>query len=163
MNDAEHLLISLEERHALNIFAGTKQVELRRRAMHIDPGAKVWIYVKQPVGSVLGHVTVSATQSMSPALLWRRFGTCSGLEEVEFFRYFEGVTAGFALELISARMLSSPVSLEALRGAARGFHPPQFFSRVDPAGALFKVLSSVTMDPARPRKASKRTTNVAYA
>jgi predicted transcriptional regulator len=41
MNDSKHLLISLEERHAVNIFAGTKRVELRRREMHVEPGSTV--------------------------------------------------------------------------------------------------------------------------
>lgn len=142
MNDNEHLLISLEERHALNIFAGTKRVELRRREMRVEPGATIWMYVKLPVGCVTGCAIVDKTHAMSPAQLWRRFATCSGLERAEFFNYFEGVSSAFALELKDARVLSSPISLAALRKASRGFQPPQFFSRIEAGGSLLKAMTA---------------------
>lgn len=143
MNDNEHLLISLEERHALNIFAGTKRVELRRREMHIEPGATVWIYVKVPIGCVIGYATVDKTHTTSPDQLWRRFGSCSGLERVEFFSYFDGVEKAFALELKDARLLSTRIPLADLRKASSGFQPPQFFSRVEAGGSLLKAMTAV--------------------
>lgn len=142
MNNDKHLLISLEERHARNIFAGTKRVELRRRQMRIDPGDTVWIYVKLPVGCVAGHATVETTHTLSPTQLWRRFGSCSGLARTEFFAYFTGVKKAFALSLRDAQLLPSPVSLAGLRAASSGFQPPQFFSRIEASGPLFSVMSA---------------------
>ncbi len=142
MKNDKHLLISLEERHATNIFAGTKRVELRRREMRVDPGDTVWIYVKLPVGCVAGYATVESTHAMSPPQLWRRFGSCSGLERTEFFDYFAGVNRAFALSLIDAQVLPSPVSLAGLRKASSGFQPPQFFSRVEAGGPLFSAMSA---------------------
>ena len=143
MNDSKHLLISLEERHALNIFAGTKRVELRRREMNVDPGATVWIYVKLPVGCVTGYAVVDKTHTMSPTQLWRRFGSWSGLEKAEFFNYFMGVSKAFALELRDAHVLPDPVTLAALRKASSGFQPPQFFSRIEAGGSLLKAMATV--------------------
>lgn len=54
-----NFLISLEERYANGIFDGTKTVELRRRPMNVSIGATVWIYVKMPVGSVVGCAKVT--------------------------------------------------------------------------------------------------------
>lgn len=142
MNNDKHLLISLGERHARNIFAGTKRVELRRREMRVDPGDTVWIYVKLPVGCVAGYATVESTHTMSPAQLWRRFGSCSGLERTEFFDYFAGVKRAFALSLTDAQVLPNPVSLAGLREASSGFQPPQFFSRVEAGGPLFSAMSA---------------------
>src|SRR5438552_11803746 len=93
------ILISLASRHADKIFAGEKQVELRRRAMRVAPGATVWIYVKLPVGSIVGRAKLEAIHASSPASLWRRFGLVSGLSKEEFFEYFKGVTQGYALVL----------------------------------------------------------------
>ncbi len=129
MGNGEHILISLAPRHAENIFSGRKQVELRRRTMNVAPGTTVWIYVKLPVGSIIGRVKIVGIHASSPAALWRRFGSVSGLSRSEFFEYFNGVAAGVALVLENAQRLHRSLSLDALRELADGFHPPQFFAR----------------------------------
>ena len=128
MAKSEHILISLAPHHAENIFSGRKQVELRRRSMNVSPGTTVWIYVKLPVGSIIGRVKIVDIHESSPTTLWRRFGSVSGLSRREFFVYFKGVVAGVALVLESAQKLRSSVSLESLRELSGGFHPPQFYS-----------------------------------
>lgn len=144
MGNGEHILISLASRHAENIFSGRKQVELRRRTMNVAPGTTVWIYVKLPVGSIAGRVKIGAIHASSPAALWRRFGSVSGLSRKEFFDYFTGVAAGVALVLENAERLNRSLSLDALRDLADGFHPPQFFSRL---GAHHPVLGAVMAAP----------------
>ncbi|WP_081067358.1 MULTISPECIES: transcriptional regulator [Burkholderia cepacia complex] len=140
MTANDHVLISLEERHANNIFAGTKRVELRRRAMRVAEDTVVWIYVKRPVGSVLGQAIVAATHTLTPTQIWRRFGSCSGLAKREFFDYFKGLSSAFVIELKDVQKLKESVPLNALRDASSGFHPPQFFTRIDPRGSLANVM-----------------------
>lgn len=130
MGSGEHILMSLAPRHAENIFSGCKHVELRRRTMRIAPGTTVWIYVKVPVGSIIGRVKIGAIHASSPSALWRRFGSVSGLSRSEFFDYFNGVAAGVALVLENAERLHRVFSLSALRELADGFQPPQFFVRL---------------------------------
>ena len=130
MNNKENILISLTSHHATNIFAGLKLVELRRRTMHVLPGTTVWIYVKIPVGSIIGKVKIRAVHTSSPATLWRRFGSISGLTRSEFFEYFDGVEQGTALMLESAELLDQALPLKTLRKITRGFQPPQFFTRL---------------------------------
>lgn len=142
MSGNEHILISLERRHADNIFAGRKRVELRRRSMNISPGAVVWIYVKLPVGSVVGHVTVGAVHTQSPALLWREFGSVSGLSKAEFFEYFDGVDQGVALVIEESKRLTSSLSLDDLRRLDQNFQPPQFFARLNEKHPLRRVAVS---------------------
>lgn len=144
MAKGEHILISLEERHAENIFTGHKQIELRRRTMNVNVGAVVWIYVKSPVGSVVGRARVSALCVSSPFILWRQFSAVSGLSRSEFFRYFNGVQKGIALVLEDAERLSVSTSLEKLRRASAGFHPPQFFMRLGDGCAVLRALESTT-------------------
>jgi predicted transcriptional regulator len=124
---AKDILISLESEHAEKIFGGQKLVEFRRRNMRVPPGATVWIYVKLPVGSIVGRVKVEAVHSCSPATLWRRFGGVSGLSRQEFFDYFTGVARGFALVLHGAKRFRSSLTLESTRHVVRHFQPPQFF------------------------------------
>lgn len=142
MNNDEHILISLEERHAENILSGLKHIELRRRPMNVKVGTTVWIYVKLPVGSVIGKARVSASYSLAPSTLWRRFSAVSGLSRGEFFEYFSGVPKGFALALECAERLSRSAPLEVLRHASSGFQPPQFFVRLEKGGSVLKALET---------------------
>lgn len=142
MSNKEHILISLTPRHAENIFAGHKLVELRRRTMHITPDTKAWVYVKLPVGAIVGRVTIKAIHNSTPALLWHRFGIVSGLSRSEFFDYFSGVTKGIALELEDVKELRRSVSLTTLREASGSFQPPQFFVRLISSNPILKTVKA---------------------
>ncbi len=142
MVEQEHILISLESRHAENIFEGTKIVELRRRTMNVSPGATVWIYVKLPVGSIVGHARIGKVHSSSPASLWKKYGAVSGLSKNEFFEYFDGSEFGVALVLEQSRRLRSSLSLLQLRQVDEGFQPPQFFARLSPVHPLHETVTS---------------------
>lgn len=130
MADKENILISLESRHAKSIYAGAKRVELRRRTMHVTPGTTVWIYEKVPVGSITGSATVTAVHTASPAQLWRRFGSVSGLSKAEFFTYFSDLAVACALILDDAQHLLKPLPLASIKNTTGNFHPPQFFIRL---------------------------------
>jgi predicted transcriptional regulator len=141
VNEGDNILISLETRHAENIFAGCKHVELRRRAMNVAIGTVIWVYVKLPVGSVIGRARVRAVHSLAPATLWKRFSAVSGLERAEFFDYFDGIHKGCAVELEDVERLTRPVPLAALRKAHSGFQPPQFFTRLETNAPLLRKLT----------------------
>lgn len=134
------MLISLEEKHAENIFSGKKHVELRRRTMDIPAGTLVWIYVKKPLGAVVGYARVVDCHSFSPSTLWKQFSEVSGLTHQEFFGYFQGVSKGFAISLADVQRLQAPVCLGSLRKAASGFHPPQFFMRLPAESRVLRTL-----------------------
>lgn len=142
MDGSEHILISLEARHAENILAGTKQVELRRRTMKIMPGAVIWIYVKLPVGSIVGRAVVKANESLAPAKLWQRHEKTCGLSRKEFFGYFKGVEKGTALILENTMRLQKSLSLESLRELDEFFQPPQFFSRLSMVHPIGEAVTS---------------------
>lgn len=142
MGNNEHILISLESRHAENIFAGHKRVELRRRTMNVSPGATLWIYVKLPVGSIVGHARIGKVHASSPNALWRRYGPVSGLSKHEFFEYFGGAKQGVALVLEQSTRLRTSLSLEALRKVDEGFQPPQFFARLTSEHPLHKAVTA---------------------
>jgi predicted transcriptional regulator len=142
MPQPENILISLSARHAENILAGTKRVELRRRTMNIDPGATVWMYVKLPVGLIIGQARVGAIHAGAPSTLWRRFGSVSGLSRAEFFEYFSGVTRGVALVLEDSKRLTQQLSLQALRAINGQFQPPQFFLRLGNGQPLLEAIAA---------------------
>lgn len=141
MSAPHNFLISLEERHAIRILDGSKTVELRRRPMRVAIGATVWIYVKMPVGSVVGCAKVTGLHTLAPSTLWNRFGAVSGLQRQEFFGYFSGLPKAFALSLSEPTRLASPILLSKLREVSSSFHPPQFFSNIASDGPLLRAMS----------------------
>jgi predicted transcriptional regulator len=158
MNNAAHALISLEERFAEGILNGNKLVELRRRPMRMTVGTTIWMYVKVPVGKVVGSAQVQSLHTLAPTTLWKRYGDVSGLSRAEFFAYFSGVARGFVLVLCRPSRLPSPLTLQRLRSLNDGFQPPQFFAHLASDGALVSALSGVasTQGSAVSRKAASR-------
>jgi predicted transcriptional regulator len=137
----EHILISLEPRHAENILEGRKRVELRRRAMNVSIGSTVWMYAKLPVGSIIGRAIITAIHVLAPETLWKRFGAVSGISRGEFFEYFADREEGTALELSNCRRLTHAYDLESLRRFDHGFQPPQFFTRLRRNTSLLNAIS----------------------
>lgn len=141
MTAPAHALISLEERFAEGILSGKKLVELRRRPMRLNVGTTVWMYVKVPVGEVIGSARVRALHTLTPQTLWRKYGGVSGLSRAEFFDYFSDVKRGFVLVLDNPVRLNNPIPLETLRILNDGFQPPQFFQHLANDGALVTAFS----------------------
>ena len=154
MTDTTHALISLEERFAEGILNGTKRVELRRRSMRLSVGATIWLYVKMPIGEVIGSAEVRSFHALAPSTLWRRYGDVSGLSRSEFFDYFTNVERGFVLVLGNPTRLSRPFPLDQLRTLNGGFQPPQFFQHLASDGPL--VSAFVDEGSALFRKSVKR-------
>lgn len=137
-----HALISLEERFAEGILNGEKLVELRRRPMRLNAGTTIWMYVKVPVGKVVGSAQVHSTNTLAPRTLWRNYGEVSGLSRTDFFNYFSGVERGFVLVLEKPVRLKNPLPLDKLRKLRDGFQPPQFFQHLASEGALVTAFTS---------------------
>lgn len=137
----DHILISLDARHAESILEGRKFVEFRRRSMNVEAGTTVWIYAKLPIGSIVGRATITAIRMSSPSSLWRRFWAVSGISKSEFIRYFEGASQGTALELSQWERLTSSFSLESLRRFDSCFQPPQFFARLREGTPLLTAIA----------------------
>lgn len=157
MNEAAHALISLEERFAEGILNGIKLVELRRRPMRLSIGTTIWMYVKVPVGKVIGSAQVHSLHALAPQTLWRRYGNVSGLTKTEFFDYLSGAERGFALVLVNPVRLPRPFPLERLRSLNDGFQPPQFFHHLASDSPLVTAFSddAAARDAIRRRKAAE--------
>lgn len=139
MNHPE-ALISLRPRHALNVLAGRKTVELRRRPARISSGMRLWIYVTLPRGHIDGVATVLDIACGAPEYIWRHYKSALCLTRVEFMEYVDGMQKVFAISIGNVSGLSRPLSLHRLRTAKADFHPPQFLQWVAPESPLHALL-----------------------
>jgi len=126
----EDILISVEDRYARNMLGGSKTVELRRRALRISPGTRIWVYTKLPKGKVELVAVVDKIESDFPANLWARYGTNVAISLGEFESYFANVRIGYAIIFRDVIPVSPGVELDTLRRAYSAFNPPQFFKRL---------------------------------
>jgi predicted transcriptional regulator len=131
MSDCCDILISLAPAYTRAILDGRKTVELRRRRINVSNGSRVWIYSKTPVARIEATAYVHEIHENHPNVLWSDFGNAAGISKAEFDRYFKGCTRGSAMLLERISALAPGIDLATMRSEVAGFHPPQFFKRLD--------------------------------
>lgn len=146
MTDSDDILISVQSRFINDMLAGTKLVELRRRAPRIHAGTRIWIYDKAPVAAVRAVAILATVETMAPEILWNRYETTLGLSYDEYHEYLAGCEQATALSLAHISAIR-PVGLGRLRKLSQNFHPPQFYLRIEAHGTLLSVLER-HLDPA---------------
>ncbi|HTC92501.1 MAG TPA: ASCH domain-containing protein [Terriglobales bacterium] len=140
MSERTDILISLSQPYVDHVLSGRKTVELRRRAVNVSPGTRVWIYAKAPQANFPAVGVVREIVTAAPAQLWKQFRKDSAVTLADFQEYFVGVSTGCAIVFESVQMLEPTVALNEIRRRARCFHPPQFFKRLSKDSPELKVL-----------------------
>ena len=131
MSDCRDILISLEPAYTRAILDGTKTVELRRRRVHAEVGTRVWLYSKAPRARVEGTARIQRIDEGDLKGIWSEYSREAGVSRAEFDNYFKGCNKGCAIVLVGAREVVPTVDLKTMQRQFRGFHPPQFFKRLN--------------------------------
>lgn len=137
------ILISVEPRYFASILSGEKTVELRRRALRITEGAKIWLYCKAPIASISAVCQLRYSETLSKADLWTKHSPQLALSRSEYDAYLEGRDSAHALVLSEVRSLDQPIDLVAARALRLNFQPPQFFMHLRPGCDLKERLMLV--------------------
>jgi predicted transcriptional regulator len=133
MPEATHVVLSVRPRHAANIIAGNKTVELRRRRPTcVRQGSLVLIYSCQPDQAIIGVARVRDVQRMLVKRLWTRVREHACVSKAEFDGYFANVAEGYAFFLEDVIEATPTIKIDELRERF-GFLPPQSFRYVDDA------------------------------
>ena len=125
------LLLSIHPRYVDLILAGDKTVELRRRRPRIKSGPAL-IYATAPRMELVAAFHIERVIVGPLGMLWKSVQDRVGVSRAEFNRYYQGLAAGVGIEIANVREFG-PYSLDELRTAWEGFHPPQGFRYVDSA------------------------------
>ena len=142
MHCKTEILISVKPRYFDLMVAGEKTVELRRRAVRVPAGTRVWIYSTIPNGWVGAVGEVSYVYESQPNEIWSRFAQRTGISRQDFNGYFSGSHSGCAIVFRRIVPLEKAILLEDLRRHVGSFHPPQFYKRLDPTSkelAFFRI------------------------
>ena len=136
------IVISVQQKFVERIAAGKKAAELRRRAPRIQPGCRVWIYTKAPEAVISISVTVDRIVTGSPKEIWTSHHLNLGVSLNEYEEYFWGTDTGCAIFFKQVEDVSPSVALSEIRSKAKGFHPPQFFKRLEEGSPVLNLFRS---------------------
>jgi predicted transcriptional regulator len=121
------IVMSIAPKWVEMIKSGQKKFELRRRAPKEIGRCDLLIYATKPISAVVAVGKIVSVLRGRPNTLWCDIGQFSGCTEEEFFKYFDGVVNGAAMQLSEIRSIP-PISVTTLRTKLR-WHPPVSWMR----------------------------------
>lgn len=98
------VILPIKPKYCDEIKKGTKKYEFRRKRFSLNTRI-VYMYSTVPVGKIVGTFEVKKIIEDTPKMLWAKFKDAAGIEEADFFSYFEGVETGFAIEIKNAQFV----------------------------------------------------------
>ena len=119
-----NVILSIRPKYARMILSGAKRYEFRKcifKNRHIE---KAYIYETSPTKKIVGIFDIGDIIRASPKDLSYQFGHLSGMNEAEFFNYFQDTQIGFAIEIKHLMSLDTPIDP---REKILDFTPPQSF------------------------------------
>lgn len=120
------VILSIKPNYVEKILSYEKQYEFRRRIFKQDV-CRVIIYSTAPIKKFVGFFELKEVVDDTPYNLWSNFSDVAGIDEVDFFNYFEDCEVGFALKISNLKIFNEPVDVSHLDG----FTAPQSFKYIN--------------------------------
>jgi predicted transcriptional regulator len=130
MNIRQFAIISIKPQYSRLIFNGTKNYELRKTFMHLQPGDLMLVYESRTTKAVVGYFYVKEFLTIKPSEFWRNHKSKLGITKKSYFEYFIGRDRGFVIEIDRPSKFESKVTLQQLREDFCDWYPPQNFRYV---------------------------------
>lgn len=124
-----NVLLSIKPEFADKILERVKRYEFRKTRFR-DPSdiETIYMYASSPVQRIVGAFSLGDVIEDTPANLWRRYGTDSGIgQRSRFMEYFAEAEKGYAFEVEEPHRLPNPVNPWRYRD---DFSPPVSFQYI---------------------------------
>lgn len=118
-----NVLLSIKPQYVDRILSGEKKFEFRRRIFRRQVEL-AYVYCNSHVKRIVGAFTVGRILSGTQEQIWAKCGENGGIEQEAFFRYFNGTTRAYAIEIVNFYEFAEAVVPELL---VENFCPPQSF------------------------------------
>ena len=106
----------------------TKKYEFRKSIFKRYDVSTAYIYSTNPIKKLIGKFTIGEIIEDHPQVLWQNLSNFAGLEQDEFFKYFQDRETGFAIEIKDLEVFKGPVEPKDL---IPNFVPTQSFYYID--------------------------------
>ena len=121
------VLLSIRPKYVDAILIGSKQYEFRKQIFREIQQPRIFIYSTSPVKKIVACFFPGEIIEDHPDNLWKQFGEVSGLDEADFFNYYEGKQCGYAIRIDELEQFHQPLDPKAV---IDHFVPPQSFCYV---------------------------------
>jgi predicted transcriptional regulator len=122
------VLLSIKPKYVKSIIEGDKRYEFRKSIFKNRKINRIYIYSSSPVKKIIGSFEVGGILEDHPVDLWANVKDYAGIDDRDFFSYFEGKSRAFAIEIQDLREFSTPVDPWE---TVPGFVPPQSYCYMD--------------------------------
>ena len=122
------VILSIKPKYVDAILRGEKKYEFRKIIFKNKNIDYVYIYSSSPVKKIVALFNVGDIIEDSPKALWDRCKDLSGINDIDFFKYFTDNRKGFAIEIDNLEKLKTPIDPKKIMP---GFVPPQSFCYVE--------------------------------
>lgn len=128
---AAGLLMSVRPKYVDRIFAGEKQIEIRKSFSEKWVGSKVALYASRPTKALVGQATVGSAISGHPDNIWAEFHDRAGCSREEFESYVGSVGRVWAIELVDVAPYTCRATLSQISELLQqDLRPPQSYCSV---------------------------------
>lgn len=117
-----NVLISIKPKYVEKIISKEKTYEFRRNIFKKEV-EKIVIYSTSPEKKIVGCFKPNKIIKDCPKNLWNNFSEEAGINEEDFFDYFENKEMGFALKIDELEVFENPIETDKLVD----FSAPQSF------------------------------------
>ena len=126
-----NVLLSIKPRYVEEIKKGNKKYEFRKSLFsrkNIDKIEKIYIYSSSPVKKIVARFILSVVLEDHPKILWEKYKNFSGIDEIEYFKYYGNSKKGFAIKITELKFFKTPIDPKSL---FPDFVAPQSFCYID--------------------------------
>jgi len=134
-----NVLLSIKPKYVEKIKNGIKKYEFRKSlcsAKNREKLDKIFIYSSAPVKKIVARFFVEEILEDHPKSLWNKCKDVSGIEQVDFFRYFQDKNTGLAIKISDIKFFRKPIEPKKI---IPNFSPPQSFCYVDDIENLKRI------------------------
>ena len=118
------VLLSIKPKYVRSIIEGGKRYEFRKTIFKNRGIDRIYIYSSSPVKKIVGTFEVGGILEDHPRELWNNVKEYAGINDRDFFSYFEGKSRAFAIEIQNLQEFDEPINpYETIPG----FVPPQSY------------------------------------
>jgi type I restriction enzyme, S subunit len=122
------VLLSIKPKYVKSILKGVKRYEFRKTIFKNREINRIYIYSSSPVKKIVGTFEIGGILEDHPVDLWDTVKEYAGIDDRDFFAYFEGKSRAFAIEIQNLLELPDPIDpYETMPG----FVPPQSYCYMD--------------------------------
>jgi predicted transcriptional regulator len=122
------VLLSIKPKYVKSILDGEKRYEFRKTIFKNREINRIYIYSSSPVKKIVGTFEIGGILEGQPVDLWDTVKEFAGIDNRDFFAYFEGKSRAFAIEIQNLQEFHDPIDpYETMPG----FVPPQSYCYMD--------------------------------